>query len=135
MKLYIDGLIKAVDALERAVIVSDTDLPETVEEVVRAGVIQTFEVAYDQGWKLMKKYLEDDLGSHYVDGIARRELFRLAAEHHLIVDAVKWMKFHEARNKTSHTYNSATAHDVFDVAKEFAEEGRLLIKVLGEKCR
>ena len=57
-----------------------------LQEAVRAGVIQNFEIAYEQSWKMMKRWLEDSVGATYVDGVTRRELFRLAAEHRLITD-------------------------------------------------
>ena len=52
----------------------------------------------------MKRWLEENVGSASVDGVPRRELFRLAAESRLIADLPRWMEFHQARNQTSHTY-------------------------------
>lgn len=106
MNLHLDSLTKSIDSLERSVNTainldtSDDDLWETV----RAGVIQNFEVAYEQCWKMMKRWLEKNIGSTYVDGVTRRELFRLAAESRLITDVERWMDYHTARNQTSHTY-------------------------------
>ena len=74
MNLYLDSLTKSIDALERSVKTagsldtSDDDLRETV----RAGVIQNFEVAYEQCWKMMKRWLEENIGRTYVDGVTRR---------------------------------------------------------------
>ena len=77
--MQLDSLTKSIDALDRSVKTassldtSDDDLRETV----RAGVIQNFEVAYEQCWKMMKRWLEENIGRTYVDGVTRRELFRL----------------------------------------------------------
>ena len=115
MSLQLDSLAKAIDALERSVKLatnldtSDDDL----REAVRAGVIQNFEVAYEQCWKMMKRWIEENIGSTYVDGVARRELFRLAAESRLVTDVERWMNYHSERNRTSHTYDEDTAQSVF----------------------
>ena len=132
MNLYLDSLTKSIDALERSVKTassldtSDDDLRETV----RAGVIQNFEVAYEQCWKMMKRWLEENIGRTYVDGVTRRELFRLAAESRLITDVERWMDYHTARNQTSHTYDEATAQSVFEEATHFADDARQLLRAL-----
>ena len=132
MNLYLDSLTKSIDALERSVKTagsldtSDDDLRETV----RAGVIQNFEVAYEQCWKMMKRWLEENIGRTYVDGVTRRELFRLAAEIRLITDVERWMDYHTARNQTSHTYDAATAQSVFEEATQFAHDARQLLRAL-----
>ena len=132
MSLQLDSLTKSIDALERSVKTassldtSDDDLRETV----RAGVIQNFEVAYEQCWKMMKRWLEENIGSTYVDGVTRRELFRLAAESRLITDVERWMDYHTARNQTSHTYDEATAQSVFEEATQFADDAKQLLRKL-----
>ena len=132
MNLHLNSLTKSIDALERSVNTassldtSDDDLRETV----RAGVIQNFEVAYEQCWKMMKRWLEENIGSTYVDGVTRRELFRLAAENRLITDVDQWMDYHNERNQTSHTYNEETAQSVFEEATEFVHDAKQLLRAL-----
>lgn len=121
MALELDSLKKAVGALERSLRVAgeqsagDADLVETL----RAGVVQNFEVAYEQAWKMMKRWLEMNTSPVDVDGVTRRQLFRLCHENRLIDDVDAWMAFHKSRNETSHTYNAETADDVFSVAGDF----------------
>ncbi len=81
--------------------------------VGRAGVIQNFEFTYELCWKFIKRKLETDFGKSVADGLSRRELFRLAHKHKLIDSAEEWFAFHEARNETSHTYDSGTAQAVY----------------------
>ena len=132
MSLLLDNLAKSIDALNRSVLISknlkacDNDL----QEIVRAGVIQNFEVAYEQFWKMMKRWLEENVGSTYVDGVSRRELFRLAAESHLITDVERWMDYHISRNQTSHTYDEGTAQSVFEDATEFVHDAKLFVITL-----
>ena len=94
-------------------------LSAEAQEAVRGGVIQSFEVAYEQSWKMIKRWLENNVSAIDVDGVTRRHLFRLAAETGLISDVDLWMTFHKARNETSHTYNSEIAAAVLEMAPDF----------------
>ena len=85
----------------------------------RAAVIQYFEFTYEITWKLMKRWLDINVTPGVADGIVRRELFRMARENRLIEDVKTWWSFHEARNKTSHTYDSDIAEEVYKTAKVF----------------
>lgn len=133
MQLEFESLRNSIDALRRSIIVAGGDLgaeDDAIHETIRAGVIQHFEVAYEQCWKMMKRWLEGNLGSAYVDGVSRNELFRLAAESQLIEDVTRWMDYHKARNRTSHTYNEETAESVFDSASSFLGDAEKLLIAL-----
>ncbi len=121
MALELDSLKKAVAALERSLrVVNEQSAGEAdLVETLRAGVVQNFEVAYEQTWKMMKRWLEMNTSPVDVDGVTRRQLFRLCHENRLIDDVDAWMTFHKSRNETSHTYNAETADDVFSVAGDF----------------
>lgn len=81
----------------------------------------------------MKRWIEQNVGSVYVDGVTRRELFRLSAESQLIVNVDQWMEYHHARNETSHTYNCNVADETFHITKTFFPDARKLLKELEEK--
>ena len=121
MALELDSLKKAVAALERSLrVVNEQSAGEAdLVETLRAGVVQNFEVAYEQTWKMMKRWLELNANPIEVDGVTRRQLFWLCHENRLIDDVDVWMAFHKSRNETSHTYNAETADDVFSVAGDF----------------
>ncbi len=137
MPLDLESLSKSLNGLHRSllvveqqeVITSDADLLFTL----RSGVIQNFEVAYEQCWKMIKRWLEENMGNSYVEGVTRRELFRLAAEHHLIFDVEKWMEYHYARNNTSHIYDAEIADEVYSVAKKFSNDASKLLTTLVAK--
>ena len=122
--LDLSSLKKAIKSLKSAwkVALSAEQMgkmsPEA-RETVKAGVIQNFEFTYELCWKFMKRWLGNNLGSANVDGLNRRELFRLAAEHRLITDVDAWMEYHDQRNETAHTYDEETAAEVFETAKRF----------------
>jgi len=125
MELDFTSLIQSIRALRRSIEETTpllSSLSPAMAETVKAGIIQHFEVAYEQCWKSMKRWIETNVSPESADGVNRRELFRLAAESKLITDVDLWMVFHQARNKTSHTYNATTAHDVLNVAISFCPE-------------
>jgi len=135
MKLDLSSLRKAVESLENALeVAGDRDfmsgLSDKQKDAIRAGVIQNFEFTYELCWKFMKRWLEVNLGSTYVEGVTRRQLFRLSAENKLIGDVNQWMEYHDARNETSHTYDEDTAEDVFETARAFIDDAQKLLKAL-----
>ncbi|MCS7091575.1 MAG: nucleotidyltransferase substrate binding protein [Verrucomicrobiota bacterium] len=135
MPLELDSLQRAVAALKQVLAKSeDTQFMNSLDEVARnaikSGVIQHFEFTYELCWKFMKRWIEMNVSPSLAEGVSRRELFRLAAEHRLIADVDKWMHYHFARNETSHTYDPATAERVYSAALDFAHDAEHLLKAL-----
>lgn len=136
MKLDLSSLENAIASLERSVAAANTYealIPPELKDTVRSGIIQNFEVAYEQSWKMMKRWIESNVSSDAVDGVTRRELFRQATQNRLIDDVDLWMLFHAARNQTSHTYNHDTAEEVSQIAERFVAAARLLISTLQQR--
>jgi nucleotidyltransferase substrate binding protein (TIGR01987 family) len=136
--LDLSSLQKAVASLRAALGVASSapemsKMSEPAKDTIRAGVIQNFEFTYELCWKFLKRWLGDSLGSVYVDGVNRRELFRLAAEHHLIDDVESWMEYHDSRNETAHTYDKKTAQEVFESAKKFIKDAEILLANLEKR--
>lgn len=103
------------------------------QEALKAGVIQTFEVAYEQSWKMMRRWLSANPVAGDVEGVPMRQLYRLAAKAGLIDDVDRWMDFHAARNQSTHTYNRAIAQAVFDLAPVFAEHAQAMLSQLEKR--
>ena len=133
--LELQSLKKAISSLE-ALLQKTLDnkfmlqLDETTRYGLKAGVIQNFEFTYELCWKFMKRWLENNIGNVYVEGAARRELFRLSAEHHLIDNIEAWMDYHYARNETVHTYDRDKSDEVFAVVSGFLLDAKKLLKNL-----
>lgn len=132
MKLKLVSIKKAIKALERSIkVISSAEemdqLSYEAQETVKSGVIHNFEVAYEQAWKTMKRWLENNAVATEVDGVTRRELFRLAVEYQLVADVDVWMGFHKARNETSHTYDGDIAQEVLEVAHRFLTEVKIFL--------
>lgn len=129
MGLNFTSLQKAIISLENGISVYNKKrniLEEEEKEIIKSGIIQNFEICYEISWKLMKKYLEYNIGVSAVDGVSRKELFRIATQNKLITDVEKWFVFHEARNMTSHDYDGIKAEEVFNIALEFLPYARSL---------
>lgn len=101
-------------------------------DTLRSGVIQNFEVAFEQSWKFIVRWLNENVSYGIAQGVSKKELFRLAAEHLLIDDVSKWVEFKNSRNLTSHIYSQKTAEDVLKSALEFPLYVKYLFKRLKE---
>ncbi|WP_153725333.1 nucleotidyltransferase substrate binding protein [Heliorestis convoluta] len=133
--LDLSSLRKAVASLERAlnfaqVRLANNNISLDEKEVIQAGVIQNFEFTYELCWKFMKRWLELNLMPGLLDGATRKELFRHAVEQKLISDFSIWVKYHELRNTTSHTYNREVADEIYGMSKVFLEDALYLLKSL-----
>jgi nucleotidyltransferase substrate binding protein (TIGR01987 family) len=135
LALDLSSLKTAVSALNGALQTSDdaelmSSLDEVVRNAIRSGVVQHFEFTYELCWKFIKRWLETNISPAVADGVTRRELFRLAAENRLIDDVDRWMRYHQARNLTSHTYQPEIAEQVYNTAHEFASDAASLLAAL-----
>ncbi len=101
-------------------------------DTLRSGVIQNFEVSFEQSWKFIVRWLNENVSYGIAQGVSKKELFRLAAEHLLIDDVSKWVEFKNCRNLTSHIYLQKTAEDVLKSALEFPLYVKYLFKILKE---
>lgn len=116
LELAIEALRRALDTVTRYEDTPDTDLRETLQ----AGVIQNFEVAYEQSWKFMQRWLRENLNPEDADfPRSRKDLFRMAARQGLVSDPLPWFEFAEARNLTSLTYDAGKAASGYETARRF----------------
>jgi len=138
MNLDLSSFRKAIGSLQRTLQVAYdqnfmSGLSDSQKNAIRAGVIQNFEFTYELCWKFMRRWLDANLGSTYVVGVTRRQLFRLSAENKLLDDVDKWMEYHDARNETSHTYDENRAEEVFKTACKFIADAETLLKALEDR--
>ncbi|GAA5819440.1 MAG: nucleotidyltransferase substrate binding protein [Methanobrevibacter sp. CfCl-M3] len=122
-KVDISSLIRAYDSFSNALQFAkeiETKYSDEIfyaKEGARASVIQHFEYTYELSWKMMKRFLEIDIGDQ-ADALSRKGLFRMIGEKQLISEFEPWNEFNNARNKTSHTYNEDVAKEVYITAKK-----------------
>lgn len=135
MPLDLASLRKSVVALNAVLGKSDDaafmrGLDEIARNAIKSGVILHFEFTYEFCWKFMKRWLETNVSPTAADGVTRRELFRQAAEQRLIGDVERWMRHHDARNRTSHTYDPEIAESVYLAAHDFAPDAKAFLEAL-----
>lgn len=119
------GLLEASANAERMAMLSE------VERLgVRAGAIKHYGMAYELCRKMAARWLDAHVAEGVAQGVTRRQLYRLAADHRLIRDVDAWMRYHEARNETVHVYDEAKAAEVHRVAGEFVPDARALLAAL-----
>lgn len=137
MKLDLTSLEKALKSFDEAVVFSkerlNNQVSETESNVIKAGVIQNYEFTYELCWKYMKRWLELNLMPGLLDGVSRKELFRHALENKLILNFEDWVKYHELRNTTSHTYNYEIAEEIYEIANDFLNDAKYLFQVIEAK--
>ena len=76
---------------------------------------------------MLKRYLSQEAG---IEEYNVKNLFRHAAQQHLIDNVDSWFIFQKARNLTPHTYNESTAEETYDVAEQFCPEAKKLLNNL-----
>lgn len=102
---------KALQKLAEAVhyLHSTEGLSLVLDNLVKEGLIQRFEYTHELAWNVMKDYAAYQ-GNTTIGGSrdATREAFQLQ----LIDNGEVWMDMIQSRNKTTHTYNEATANEI-----------------------
>jgi len=81
----------------------------------KQGVIQCFEYSYELGWQSLRDYLQ---WQRTTDLVGSRDTIREAYARGLIRDGDGWMAMLAARNRTSHTYNLATANAILESIRD-----------------
>ncbi len=102
-------------------------------EGIAESVIQRFETCYDCLWKVLKRYLIEELGVADAPN-SPKPVFRLAHENGLIaVPVARWLKYADARVGTSHDYDGAKAQACLALVPDFiADAIRLYQTMNGE---
>ena len=124
----LDSSIQTYNKLSKIDLITEKDL-----ETVKSGVIQNFEVAYEQCWKFMKRWIEENVSPDLAEGVSRKELYRVSAENKLISDVEDWMRFNKSRNLTSHIYNFKVSDITFKSALEFINVAKDFQKRIEER--
>ena len=82
---------------------------KNLNELEEQGLIKSFEYTYELGWNTLKDYFEYQ-GNTNITG--SRDAINEAFSSGLIKDGEGWMDMFKDRNRTSHTYNEATAKEI-----------------------
>lgn len=111
----------------------DDALPALMKEAVAESVIQRFETCYDCLWKVLKRYLMEELGLPEIPN-SPKPVLRIASENDLLDTPVdEWLGYAEARIATSHDYSGEKAVSALEIMVDFLSATRALYtKMTGE---
>ncbi len=94
-------------------------LTELDKEGIAESVIQRFETCYDTLWKVLKRYLNEELGLPEIPS-SPWPLFQIGAENNLFTsDVMQWKKYVDARISTSHDYSGEKAAIALALMNDF----------------
>ena len=105
-----EDFYKALKRLEEAL------KKDISDDIIIDGIIQRFEFTFEQAWKVMKLYLEDQ--GILDEALAPRSTIRCAFKHKLINNVDVWIEMMLDRNRTSHMYDEETAVNIVNLVKE-----------------
>jgi nucleotidyltransferase substrate binding protein (TIGR01987 family) len=108
-KQRFDNLSKVLRDLDEEISLRATRALSRLEE---KGLIQSFEMAHELAWNVLKDYLEEEAGTTGLLG--SKDSTREAFKRGLIDDGEIWMDMIKSRNLTSHVYDEATARKIVE---------------------
>jgi len=111
----------------------DAQLPDLIKEAVMESVIQRFETCYDCLWKVLKRYLSEELGIPELPN-SPKPIFRIGAENQLFSSPVEqWLNYANARISTSHDYSGKKAKEALELMADFIDDAMDLYQIMSKK--
>ncbi|MCY4159109.1 MAG: HI0074 family nucleotidyltransferase substrate-binding subunit [Bacteroidetes bacterium] len=100
------------------------------QEAVAESIIQRFEVCYECLWKVMKRYMTEELGIATIPS-SPKPVLRLANENTLLSGSLaQWFRYANARINTSHDYDGEKAQDCISLIPDFIVDAIHLYETL-----
>ncbi|MFA5703262.1 MAG: HI0074 family nucleotidyltransferase substrate-binding subunit [Advenella sp.] len=119
-------------AVKMAVAALEQGLREHAEyphlQTTRDGVIQRFKFVVDTSRQLLVRVLKHVF--NLSEATVQKDTFREVAKLGLVAEAENWIAHVNARNRTSHTYDSAIAEQVFAHVPSVLPDARDLLQRL-----
>ncbi len=111
----------------------DETLPILIQEAVAESVIQRFETCYDCMWKVLKRYMIEELGLADVPN-SPKPIFKIASENELLSSAIdQWLVYAELRIATSHDYSGEKALAALNEMRNFIDDAIGIYQTMSEK--
>ncbi|MBF0609679.1 MAG: nucleotidyltransferase [Magnetococcales bacterium] len=99
-------------------------------EGIAESVIQRFETCYDTLWKVLKRYLVEELGLPQVPN-SPKPIFRIAGQNQILPSPVEqWLTYANARTGTSHDYSSDKATQALAIMDTFITDAIALYQTM-----
>lgn len=98
------------------------NLTELDSEALAESVIHRFETCYDCLWKILKRYLIEELGIPEVPN-SPKPILRLGFEDKLFSSTLEqWLQYADARLDTSHDYSGEKAEECLKLMGDFIDD-------------
>jgi nucleotidyltransferase substrate binding protein (TIGR01987 family) len=97
-----------------------------MQDLITAGVIKHFELAYETAWKFLKEYLAN---VHNCEALSPKQVFRECEKYQIFPTIIinELITLADARNTTTHIYNQILAQEVCDsIVKHYQVLGQIL---------
>ena len=133
MALNVETLEKSIKALEKSINVYYSykeDENKDLIDTISLGVIHNFKIAYGNSWKLIARWLDENISADISHKTTKKGLFKLAGEYFLIDDVNMWIEFYNARDNILHIYSGTLFHEVLEYALKFPIYAEYLLKNL-----
>lgn len=112
----------------------DEELPEITKEAIGESVIQRFEVCYDCMWKVLKRYLTEELGLPDVPN-SPKPVFRLAMENDILPAPVEsFIEYADARIGTAHDYSGEKEQEALKIMNRFISDAIKLYQIMNKEA-
>ena len=122
-RIILENFSNALERLEEAVNKAQTELEID-------GAIQRFEFTFEQAWKSLKKFLEDEGIMCNSPKSCLKEAYAVG----FIDNEQIWLNMLTDRNKSVHIYDMATSREIFKNIKRFyVQEFKALKQKLTER--
>jgi len=104
--------------------------PDWIIDAVKESIIQRFETCYDCMWKVLKRYLAEELGIPEVPN-SPKPILRLGYENNLFASSLEqWLSYADARTATAHDYSGEKAEDCLELMSDFVDDAIGLYQTL-----
>ncbi len=111
----------------------DDSLPKLLQEAVAESVIQRFETCWDCLWKLLRRYLTEEIGLPEVPN-GPNPVLRLANENQLLPTPIEtWLKYARTRVNTAHDYSGEKANEALEIMGGFIADAIALHQIMSGK--
>jgi len=82
---------------------------DNLNEMEEQGLIKAFEYTYELSWKTLQDLLKE---KGYQNIVGPRPVIEQSFHDGYVADGKGWMRMHNSRNLTSHTYDEETAEEI-----------------------
>ena len=112
------------------------DHEQWILDALKESTIQRFETCWDCLWKVLKRYLEEEIGLPASPN-GPNPILRLANENQLLPTPIeRWLAYGQARIATSHDYSGTKAAATLRVIDDFVDDAIALYQSLsGERWK